>query len=105
MNSLEEPKSLTWATKVNSERKEANSLIFVHARYAAEEGRKAIIIKANVNDVLIITLSIFQSLPNLGLKQMCVALRHSQNLRWIGVHDLYYNIGPERPKAYCSFMP
>ena len=57
--------------------KEADSQIFVHARHATEEDSKAIMIKANDTDVLVITLSIFPSLQDLSLQQLCVAFGHS----------------------------
>ena len=46
---------------------EADSQIFVHSRHATEEGSKAIMIKANDTDILVIALSIFPSLQDLGL--------------------------------------
>ena len=82
---------------------EANSQIFVHAKHAKKEGSKAIMIIANDTDVLVISLSIFSSLHDLSLQQLWVAFECSQNLRWIGVHEIYQNIGPERTKGILFF--
>ncbi|KAJ8340119.1 hypothetical protein SKAU_G00347520 [Synaphobranchus kaupii] len=82
---------------------EADTRIFVHARHATEEGSKTIMIKANDTDILVIALSIFPSLQDLGLQKLWVAFGHGQSLRWIGVHDLYCYIGPEKTKGILFF--
>ena len=46
-------------------------------------------IKANDSDILVIALSIFPSLQELGLQQLWVTFGHGVSLRWIGVHELY----------------
>ena len=56
---------------------EANNRIFVCARFATEEGSKAIMIKSTDTDVFLIALSNFPSLQGLGLQQLWVAFGHS----------------------------
>lgn len=82
---------------------EADSRIFVHARHATADGSKSITIKANDTDILVIALSIFPSLQDLGLQQLWVAFGHGQSLRWIGVHDLYNRVGPDKTKGILFF--
>ena len=82
---------------------EADSRIFVHGKHATEEGSKSIMIKANDTDILVIALSIFPSLQDLGLQQLWVAFGHGVSLRWIGVHDLYHVIGPVKTKGIRFF--
>ena len=82
---------------------EADTRIFVHARHATEEGSKTIMIKANDTNILVIAQSIFPSLQDLGLQQLWVTFGHGQSLRWIGVHDLYNHVGPEKTKGILFF--
>ena len=49
--------------------------------------------------ILVIALSIFPSLQDLGLQQLWVAFGHGVSLRWISVHDLYHVIGPVKTKG------
>ena len=82
---------------------EADSRIFVHAKYAAENGSKAIMIKANDTDVVVIAVSLFPVLQDLGLEQLWVAFGQGQSLRWISVHDLCHNLGQEKVKGMLFF--
>ena len=49
---------------------EANIRIFLHAKHAAEEGSKVIIVKASDTDVLIIAVSVLPTLQEIGLQQL-----------------------------------
>ena len=57
----------------------------------------------NIPPILVIALSIFPSLQDLGLQQLWVAFGHGVSLRWIGVHDLYHVIGPVKTKGIRFF--
>lgn len=48
--------------------------IFVHARYAAGQGSKSIMVKANDTDVLVIGMSVFPTLQDMGLQQLWLHL-------------------------------
>ena len=52
-------------------RGEADTWIFVHARYATETGSKVIMVKASDTDV-IIAVSVLQELQELGFQQLWV---------------------------------
>ncbi|KAK1894215.1 Nicotinate phosphoribosyltransferase [Dissostichus eleginoides] len=82
---------------------EANTRIFVHAKQAAKEGRKNIIIKANNTDILGIAVSILPTLQEIGLQQLWIAFGHQRNLKWIPVHDLCLSIGMEKSKGILFF--
>jgi len=49
---------------------EADSRIFVHARHAAMNGSKALMIKGNDTDVVVTAISVMKSLTELGLEKM-----------------------------------
>lgn len=49
---------------------------------------KAIIIKTNDTDVIVMAVRILHTLQKLGLKQLWVSFGQGQNLRWIPVHEL-----------------
>ena len=55
-------------SKCNHE--EADTRLFVHARHAAAEGRKTIIIKANDTDVLVIGVNVLSLLMDIGLEKL-----------------------------------
>lgn len=60
-------------------------------------------IKASHTDILVIALSTFPFLQNLGLQQLWVAFAHGVSLRWIGVHDLYHVIRLVKDKGILFF--
>ena len=62
---------------------EADTRIFLHARNAAEEGSKVLMIKANDTDVLVITISALPALQHIGLQQLWMAFGRGQTLKWI----------------------
>lgn len=65
----------------NCYHEEADSRIFVHARYAASQGSKSIMVKVNDTDVLIIGLIMFPTLQGIGLEQLWLAFGQDQSLR------------------------
>lgn len=75
---------------------EVDTRIFVHARHAAMEDRKALMIKANESDVVVIGIAVLKSLKELGLEKMWIDFGKGANLRWIPVHEVVNTIGPEK---------
>ena len=69
---------------------------FVHARHGAAGGKNILIIKVNDTYVLVIAVSFLPILQELGLKKLWLALGQGHHLKWIPVHDLYTEIGPQR---------
>ena len=61
-------------------------------RRTAAEGRRALLIKANDTDILVIAVSTLPVLTELGLEKLWVAFGQGQRLKCIPVHDHYtYN--------------
>ena len=58
---------------------EADTRIFVHARHATEAGSKVIMVKANDTDVVIIAVSVLQTLQELGLQELWVAFGQARD--------------------------
>ena len=82
---------------------EADTRIFLHAKYATEHGAKTITVKANDTDVLVVAVSAFSTLHNLGLEKLWVAFGQGQSLRWIAVHDLCNSLGQEKVNGMLFF--
>lgn len=82
---------------------EADARIFVHARHAAEQGSKVIMVKANETDVLVIAISVLPTLQQIGLQQLWIAFGQGRNLRWIPVHDLCLSIGLKKTGGILFF--
>ena len=53
----------------------------MHTKYAAEHGSKAVMVKANDTDVVLIAVSAFPTLQSFGLEQLRVAFGLGQSLR------------------------
>ena len=87
----------------NCYHEEADSHIFVHAKFATEHGSKATMIKANDTDVVVIALSVFPTLQRLGLEQLWVTYGQGHRLRWISVHDMCHYMGEEKIKGILFF--
>ena len=73
---------------------EADTRIFVHARHAATEGYKSLMVEANDTDIVVIAISRMPCLAAIGLEKMCVAFGKGEHRRWIPIHELVSAIGP-----------
>ena len=82
---------------------EADTRIFVHARHAAQEGSKSLLVKASDTDILVIAISDMPTLQAIGLQQLCIAFGQGRNMRWIPAHELYRSIGPEKSRGITLF--
>ncbi len=82
---------------------EADTRLFVHTKDAVLEGYKTVIIKANDTDVVVIAVSVFSSLEELGLLKLWVAYGQGANARWIPIHDIVSAMGP-RNQVRCLFL-
>lgn len=97
-----QPVNLEGLSKCNHE--EADTRLFVHARHAAAEGRKSIMIKANDTDVLVIGVNVLPDLINIGLQSLWIEFGQGKSLRWIPVNDIHTKIGADKSDVYCSSM-
>jgi len=85
---------------------EADPRIFVHARHVAKDGSKALMIKANDTDVVVIAIILFvmKSLNEPGqLEKMWIAFGQGGNFRLIPVHTVVNTIGPEKASGLPFF--
>ena len=53
----------------------------MHARDAAIEGSKALVIKANVTDILVIAVSVLPQLQEIGVETLCTAFGHGVGMK------------------------
>ena len=74
---------------------EADTRIFVHARYAIIAGAKRITMKVNDTDILVITISLFSFLQQDGLQELWLNFGKSSSRKLIPVHSLVTSLGPE----------
>ena len=73
---------------------EADTWTCVHARHAAQEGSKSMLVKASDTDILVITISVMPTFRAIGLQQLWIAFGQGRNMRWIPAQELYRSIGP-----------
>ena len=78
---------------------EADTRIFVHARHAAPDGSKSMLVKASDTDILVIAISTMPTLQAIVLQQLWVAFVQGRNMRWIPVHELYRSVGHEKGRG------
>jgi len=65
------------------------------------DGSKALVIKANGTDVVVIAISVMKSLNEPG--KMWIAFGQGGNFRLIPVHELGNTIGPEKASGLPFF--
>ena len=78
---------------------EADTQICAHARDAATEGSKALVINANDTDIAVIAVSV---LPQLQ-ETLWTAFGHGVGMKWIPIHELLNAIGPARASGIMYF--
>ena len=77
--------------------------IFVHARHAAQEGSKSLLVIASDTDILVVTISVMPTLQAVGMQQLWIAFGQGRNMRWIAAHELYRSIAPEKGRGITLF--
>ena len=78
---------------------EADTHIFVHARHAAQEGSKSLLVKASDTDIFVIAISVMPTLQAIGLQKLWIAFGQDRNMRWTPAHELYRSIGSEKGRG------
>ena len=53
--------------------------------------------------MVVLAVSIFTSLQNLGLQQMWIAFGQGTNARWIPVHEIVIALGPQKTSGIRFF--
>ena len=82
---------------------EADIRMFVHARHAAMEGNKALVIKANDTDDPGHSYCYSIILAKHGLQKMWIMFSQGSSLRCIAVHVITLAIGPEKMRGLLFF--
>ena len=82
---------------------EADTRIFVHARDAAIEGSKALVIKTNDTDIVVIAVYVLPQLQEIGVETLWTAFGHGVGMKWIPIHELLNAIGPTRARGIMYF--
>lgn len=82
---------------------EADSRVFTHALHAAKQQTQSVLIKACDTDIIVIAVGVFASLQDAGLERLWVEFGHGQSLRWLPIHDLVMNLGPEKSRGMLFF--
>lgn len=82
---------------------EADTRLFVHIKDAVLEGYTTVAIKANDTDVVVIAVSVFSSLKELGLLKLWVAYGQGTNARWIPIDNIVSAMGPMKSRALLFF--
>ena len=75
---------------------EAETRICVHARDAAIEGSKALVIKADDIDIVEIAVSVLPHMQEIGVDALWSAFGYGVGMKWIPLHELLNAIGPAR---------
>ena len=75
----------------------------MHARNAAIEGSKALVIKANDTDIVVIAVSVLPQLQEIGVETLWTAFGHGVGMKWIPIHELLNAIGPTRARGIMYF--
>lgn len=83
---------------------QADTCVLVHAQDAALNRSQSLVIKATNTDVVVIEVSVLLSLHKLGLQKMWVFFGQRLTTRWIQVHDIVSEIGPQKALGSTSTL-
>ena len=75
----------------------------MHARDAAIEGSKALFIKANDTDIVVIAVSVLQQLREIGVVTLWTAFGYGVGMKWIPIDELLSAIGAARASGIMYF--
>ena len=74
---------------------EGDTRIFVHAKSAVSYGSKSLMIKANDTDIVVLAVSVFSTLQEMGLDHLWIAFGQGSKMCWISIHQLNEVIGSD----------
>ena len=63
---------------------------FVHVKHAADSGHRKIVVKTVDTDVVVLAISLFQSLQ---IEELWVEFGVGKQLRWLPIHEYVTNLG------------
>ena len=80
--------------------KEADTRLFIHAKDAASEGCKNVIVKSTDTDVVLIGVTLFN---DLNVENVWIAFSRGKSFRWVPIHEISLSLGP-RAKALTFLL-
>ena len=81
---------------------EADTRLFVHAADASNQRKKRVMICTVDTDVVVIALAMFD---RLDLDELWISYGVGKHLRYLPIHTMHANLGPEKSKAILMFHP
>ena len=82
---------------------EADTRICVHTRDAAIEGCKALVVKSNDIDIVVIAVSVLPQVREIGVETLWTAFGHGVGMKWIPIHQLPNALGRARASGIMYF--
>ena len=82
---------------------EADTRLFVDASDAAIEGSKALVLKANDTDIVVIAVAVLSQLQDIDVETLWTAFGHDVGKKWIQIHEPLNAIGPARASGIMYF--
>ena len=64
---------------------------------------KSVLIKACDTDILVVAVNILATLQDAGLELIWVEFGQGQSIRWLPIHDMVVNLGPEKSSGILFF--
>ena len=89
---------------INCSHEEADTRVFVHLKHAIQKDCiTTASIQSNDTDIIVIAISFFHEVLELGLKELWVSLGVGKTKNWYPIHDLADQLGPLRSKGLLFF--
>ena len=82
---------------------EADTRIILHLKHGVQQGHEYVFIRTVDSDVLVLAISFFQELQQIGLIQLWVGLASGKHYRDIPVHEISSLLGPQKSLALPLF--
>ncbi|KAE8744656.1 hypothetical protein FOCC_FOCC008717 [Frankliniella occidentalis] len=82
---------------------EADGRIFLHAKDMVHHGSKSLMIRCSDTDVVVLAVSFFHILHNLGLTELWVHFGVGVNKRFVAAHSIAQKLGEDRSCALRGF--
>ena len=73
---------------------EADTRVFLHLKHAVLQGHKVVFIRTVDTDLVVLAISVFDSLKELGLSELYIRYGVGKQRRDIPIQDVCYQLGP-----------
>ena len=82
---------------------EADTRVFLHLKHAVLQGHKVVFIRTVDTDLVVLAISVFDSLKELGLPELYIRYGVGKQRRDIPIQDVCYQLGPRECQALGMF--